>query len=172
MQCHIMTIYCSPHHSMSDYTAKVLHCAYYSQRNVTHEVVFRLHTLVSGLGKGQACDPPAVVPVGARDFRFAFVLNGQMWDFAWTFHNNIARIYLQNALTERHPALGAAVDWRHPTEGHRVGSTPPLPQTCDSGFLFAQRDPTGCLVCHGTGESGCHPAPHPSLPSCPEATFL
>eukprot|EP00667_Euglena_gracilis_P004994 EG_transcript_5023 len=47
----------------------------------------------------------AVVPVGARDFRFAFVLNGQMWDFAWTFHNNIARIYLQNALTERHPNI-------------------------------------------------------------------
>lgn len=46
------------------------------------------------------------MPCRARDFSFVFVLSGDLRDFGLEFRFNVARINLQDLLTQRHPALG------------------------------------------------------------------
>eukprot|EP00667_Euglena_gracilis_P001124 EG_transcript_1127 len=41
--------------------------------------------------------------VESRQFRFAVAYEGSNWDFAWTFHTNLARISLQETLTAAYP---------------------------------------------------------------------
>lgn len=55
-------------------------------------------------GRCMAWGPAAAVE--SRQFRFAVAYEGSNWDFAWTFHTNLARISLQETLTAAYPALG------------------------------------------------------------------
>eukprot|EP00667_Euglena_gracilis_P001002 EG_transcript_1001 len=45
------------------------------------------------------------LPSGAKDFRFVFINSGDLEDFGLAFRNNIARINLQNILTEKYPNI-------------------------------------------------------------------
>eukprot|EP00667_Euglena_gracilis_P016712 EG_transcript_17514 len=51
----------------------------------------------------------SVFVVGAagrpRSFRFAMAFDSPNWDFGWTFHQNLARIALQNQLTDKYPDM-------------------------------------------------------------------
>eukprot|EP00667_Euglena_gracilis_P018592 EG_transcript_19756 len=48
---------------------------------------------------------PTLIPTctDAKSFRFAMALEDQLWDFGWTFRANLARIALQNQLSDKYP---------------------------------------------------------------------
>eukprot|EP00667_Euglena_gracilis_P005832 EG_transcript_5869 len=48
------------------------------------------------------------MPCRARDFSFVFVLSGDLRDFGLEFRFNVARINLQDLLTQRHPDINAS----------------------------------------------------------------
>eukprot|EP00667_Euglena_gracilis_P034919 EG_transcript_62384 len=49
--------------------------------------------------------PLTLIPTctDAKSFRFAMTLEDQLWDFGWTFRANLARIALQNQLSDKYP---------------------------------------------------------------------
>eukprot|EP00667_Euglena_gracilis_P005443 EG_transcript_5481 len=68
------------------------------------------------------------VPTAARPFRFAIMFQGDLWDFSWTFNNNLARIRLQNALAAKYPNLNVSHVFAFAAAG-----TPP--GGCDPQFV-------------------------------------
>lgn len=79
-----------------------------------------------------------------------FVLSDSLWDFGLDFRSNIARINLQNLLTQRHPALGPLAVGRPPSFRvcvHATGRIRRLPLQSDFGgkpqLGWARLCPTG-----------------------------
>eukprot|EP00667_Euglena_gracilis_P001246 EG_transcript_1247 len=82
---------------------------------------------------------------GAKSFRFVFIFAGDLWDFGLAFRNNIARINLQNTLTQKYPNINVS---------HVVISDPTFAALCDPRFEAWCRAGVDLLI-SDIGQQGC-----------------